>query len=105
MAKIIRYKVFYPGGNAEYSDQKVAAQYGIDMGGTGETTQILYDVPDENLPSAKLIADQTALDQRKAALAEEWPDAFDLLDDILNNGIEAVKARRDAIKADNPKPK
>ena len=40
---------------------------------------------------------------RQASLAEKWPDAFDLLDDILNRGIEAVKSDRDAIKSANPK--
>lgn len=41
--------------------------------------------------------------ERKSALAEKWPDAFDLLDDILTRGIEVVKLERDAIKAENPK--
>ena len=43
------------------------------------------------------------LEKRQHALAERWPDAFSLLDDILNRGLEAVKLDRDEIKAANPK--
>lgn len=43
------------------------------------------------------------LQKRKAALAAKWPDAFDLLDDILARGLAAVKSDRDAIKTANPK--
>lgn len=43
-------------------------------------------------------------DRRLAALAGRWADPFALLDDILERGVEAVKAERDAIKAANPKP-
>lgn len=41
--------------------------------------------------------------KRKDALAAEWPDAFALLDDILERGIPAVKTDREAIKSANPK--
>lgn len=41
--------------------------------------------------------------KRQEALAAKWPDAFALLDDILEKGIAPVKAERDAIKAANPK--
>lgn len=40
---------------------------------------------------------------RRQALAEKWPDAFAIVDDILNRGAEVVKAERDAIKLENPK--
>ena len=41
---------------------------------------------------------------RQQALYAEWKEPFDLLDDILANGIADVKTRRDAIKAAHPKP-
>lgn len=40
---------------------------------------------------------------RKEALAAVWPDPFDIVDDILERGIEAVKAERDDIKSRHPK--
>lgn len=48
--------------------------------------------------------DAEKLSERQQALGAVWADAFDLLDDILNRGISAVKADRDAIKAQHPKP-
>lgn len=42
-------------------------------------------------------------EKRQAALAAKWPDAFDLLDDILERGIAPVKADRNSIKQANPK--
>lgn len=44
------------------------------------------------------------IEARRKALAEKWPDAFAMLDDILLRGIDAVKADRDAIKEANPLP-
>lgn len=35
---------------------------------------------------------------RDAYVAEGWKDPFDLIDDILNNGIASVKQRRQKIK-------
>jgi len=52
--------------------------------------------------AAAAISDQ--LQARKQALADKWKTPFDLLDDILERGIDAVKIDRDAIKAANPKP-
>jgi hypothetical protein len=43
------------------------------------------------------------IEKRQNALAEKWPDAFALLDDILERGIDEVKTERAAIKAANPK--
>lgn len=41
--------------------------------------------------------------KRLEALSDKWPDAFALIDDILERGIEAVKTDRAAIKLANPK--
>lgn len=43
------------------------------------------------------------LEKRNKALAAKWPDPFDLLDDILERGINAVKTERNEIKLANPK--
>lgn len=43
------------------------------------------------------------LEKRQQALAEKWPDAFALLDDILERGIDSVRTERSQIKAANPK--
>ena len=43
------------------------------------------------------------LAKRQAALATKWPDAFSLLDDILERGIDTVKTERNALKQANPK--
>lgn len=51
----------------------------------------------EELDSDKLTA-------RRQALAAVWSDSFALLDDILANGIDDVKTRRNAIKTAHPKP-
>ncbi len=57
--------------------------------------------------SSQYVADKVAAHEadkkRKVALANKWPDAFALLDDVLQRGAEAVKLERDEIKADNPK--
>lgn len=50
---------------------------------------------------AKVTRDK--LEKRQQALAAKWPDAFDLLDDILERGIETVKTERNQIKLANPK--
>lgn len=36
---------------------------------------------------------------RLKALSQRWPDAFSLLDDILENGLESVKQERNSIKS------
>ena len=51
----------------------------------------------EELDNLKLIA-------RQEALEAVWRDPFDLLDDILERGIDAVKTDRNAIKTAHPKP-
>jgi len=48
-------------------------------------------------------AEDKLLADRQKTLAAKWPDAFDLLDDILERGVEAVKIDRDVIKQANPK--
>lgn len=50
---------------------------------------------------AKIARDK--LIKRQEALAAKWPDAFDLLDDILERGTEPVKTERNQIKQANPK--
>jgi len=43
--------------------------------------------------------------KRQKALSEKWKDPFDLIDDILERGIEAVKSERKSIKEANKKEK
>ena len=57
---------------------------------------------EEAAAATQLIA-STANEKRLKALGDKWPDAFDLIDDVLNRGINAVKTERDAIKLANPK--
>lgn len=47
--------------------------------------------------------DRTWHEKREAAYkAKGWKSSNDLIDDILDRGIDAVKADRDAIKATHP---
>jgi hypothetical protein len=50
---------------------------------------------------AKIVRDR--LEKRQQALAAKWPDAFALIDDIFERGLDAVKAERNQIKLANPK--
>lgn len=54
---------------------------------------------------AQAAVDKIKYDQltsRRQALADKWKEPFDLIDDILNRGMDVVKTERDAIKASNP---
>ena len=42
---------------------------------------------------------------RKKALSSRWQGPFDLIDDILERGVEKVKEERDKIKKSKPKGK
>lgn len=76
---------------AKYGDKELTAQE--ITGRENEEAKSLAD---------KIISDQ--LNIHKQALAGKWKDPFELIDDILERGIEVVKTERDAIKAANPKP-
>jgi len=59
------------------------------------------DAEEDAFELAKTARDK--LEKRSKALAAKWADAFDLLDDILERGIDAVKTERNQIKLANPK--
>lgn len=52
---------------------------------------------------AEIAAEQWKINRMNAYKALGWNDEFDLMDDILKRGIDAVKADRDAIKTQYPK--
>ena len=64
------------------------------------------DIVEQNQREAAWIVEKAKrdkLEKRQKALAAKWPDPFDLLDDILERGLDTVKAERNAIKTENPK--
>jgi hypothetical protein len=55
------------------------------------------DLTDEEIYAQKMA-------ERNAALSEKWSTAEDLVDDILERGIDTVRSERNAIKATKPLP-
>ena len=46
---------------------------------------------------------QRQVRRKEAFDAKGWTDPFELIDDILKRGIDAVKTDRDIVEATNPK--
>jgi len=69
-----------------------------------ETYTQVWQTVSKSVEELQAEADAILNSARELALSEVWADPFDLLDDILNRGLDVVKIDRDAIKAAHPKP-
>jgi hypothetical protein len=85
-------------GYSDFKDQERAQIYNDAINGAGVETLEVDEFEPLPIPTSEILAVT-----RQRALAEQWPDAFSLIDDIIERGIEAVKLDRNAIKLANPK--
>lgn len=58
---------------------------------------------EESIYQAELMKTQWISNRQNAYESKGWHSPYDLIDDILKRGLEAVKSDREKIKADNPK--
>lgn len=92
--------VAMPVGVLRSGDPGQIRKYGLQK----MTAQEIVERQAEETVAADEDSRRAAFEARRAALAERWPDAFALFDDIAARGMEAVMEERAAIKAANPKP-